>query len=127
MERLGRQCRREVTHGERFPRLAALLQAAQAVFDRDNQSTARVLAIIGAQAAERSWLYLGASLFLAEPARTVIIRRPTRRASYASRSAIGQISYMPMSLMNPWIAWLQQSFVDLAPRRFMRWRSLPKP
>jgi transposase len=51
IERLWRQFRREVTHGELFPSLDALLKAAPAVFDRYNQSTDRVLSIIGAHAA----------------------------------------------------------------------------
>jgi transposase len=50
---LWRQFRREVTHGELFASLDALLKAAPAFFDRDNQSTERVLSIhhIGAHAA----------------------------------------------------------------------------
>jgi putative transposase len=48
---LWRQCRREVTHGELFVSLDALLKAAHAFFDRDHQATERVLSIIGAQAA----------------------------------------------------------------------------
>jgi len=51
MERLWRQFRREVTHGELFPSLVALLQAAQAFFDRHNLCPHRVLSILGAQAA----------------------------------------------------------------------------
>jgi transposase len=51
MEMLWRQCRREVTHGELLASLDALLKAAYAFFDRYNQSTERVLSIIGAQAA----------------------------------------------------------------------------
>ena len=46
-----RQFRREVTHGELFASLEALLKAAHAFFDRYNQSTERVLSIIGAHAA----------------------------------------------------------------------------
>jgi hypothetical protein len=42
LEMLGRQFRREVTHGARVTSLDALMKAAHAVFDRDNQSTARV-------------------------------------------------------------------------------------
>jgi putative transposase len=48
---LWRHFRREVTHRELFPTLAALLQAAQAFFDRYNQCSYRVLSIIGAHAA----------------------------------------------------------------------------
>jgi putative transposase len=51
IEMLWRQFRREVTHDELFPSLAALLQAAQACFDRHNQCPHRVLSIIGALAA----------------------------------------------------------------------------
>jgi hypothetical protein len=51
MEMLWRHFRREVTHGELFVTLAALLQAAQAFFDRYNQGPHRVLSIIGAHAA----------------------------------------------------------------------------
>jgi DDE superfamily endonuclease len=51
MERLWRQCRRDVTHGDLGIRRAALLQAAQDVFDRHHRCPARVLSIIGAQAA----------------------------------------------------------------------------
>jgi hypothetical protein len=42
IEMLWRHFRREVTHGERFASLEALLKAAQACFDRDNQVTERV-------------------------------------------------------------------------------------
>lgn len=42
IERLWRQFRREVTHGELFASLDALWQAAHAFFDRDNQSTEHV-------------------------------------------------------------------------------------
>jgi transposase len=51
IEMLWRQFRREVTHDELFPSLAALLQVAQACFDRHNQCPHRVLSIIGARAA----------------------------------------------------------------------------
>jgi transposase len=51
IEMLWRQFRREVTHGELFASVDALLKAAQACFDRDNQGTERVLSIIGAHAA----------------------------------------------------------------------------
>jgi putative transposase len=51
IEMLWRQFRREVTHCEFFTPLAALLQAAQAFFDRHNRCPARVLSIIGAHAA----------------------------------------------------------------------------
>ena len=37
IEMLWRQFRREVTHGELFPTLAALVQAAHAFFDRYNR------------------------------------------------------------------------------------------
>jgi putative transposase len=50
-EMLWRQFRREVTHGEFFASLDALLKAAHAFFDRDHQATERVLSIIGAHAA----------------------------------------------------------------------------
>jgi transposase len=50
IEMLWRHFRREVTHCELFPSLAALLQAAQAFFDRHNQRPHRVLSIIGAHA-----------------------------------------------------------------------------
>jgi hypothetical protein len=46
-----RQFRREVTHCAWFASLDALLHAAQAFFDRDNQAPARVLSLIGAHAA----------------------------------------------------------------------------
>jgi transposase len=46
-----RHFRREVTHGELFPTLAALLQAAQEFFDRYNLCSYRVRSIIGAHAA----------------------------------------------------------------------------
>lgn len=48
---LWRQFRREVTHGDLFATLAALLQAAQDFFARDNQCLERVLSLIGAHAA----------------------------------------------------------------------------
>jgi transposase len=51
IEMLWRQFRREVTHGELFASLDALLKAAHAFFDRYNQYTERVLSIIGAHAA----------------------------------------------------------------------------
>jgi hypothetical protein len=51
LEMLWRHFRREVTHGELFASIDALLKAAHAFFDRDNQSTERVLSIIGAHAA----------------------------------------------------------------------------
>jgi transposase len=51
IERLWRQFRREVTHGELFVSLDALLKAAHAFFDRYNQCPHRVLSIIGAHAA----------------------------------------------------------------------------
>jgi putative transposase len=51
LERLGRQFRREVTHGELFASLDALIKAAPACFDCDNQCPRRGLSIIGAYAA----------------------------------------------------------------------------
>ena len=51
IEMLWRQFRREVTHGELFASLDALLKAGHAFFDRYNQRTERVLSIIGAHAA----------------------------------------------------------------------------
>jgi len=48
IEMLWRHFRREVTHGELFETLIALVQAAQAFFDRYNQSAHQVLSIIGA-------------------------------------------------------------------------------
>jgi hypothetical protein len=51
LEMRWRQCRREVTHGALFVSLDALLKVAHACFDRYNQRTKRVLAIIGAHAA----------------------------------------------------------------------------
>lgn len=51
IERLWRQFRREVAHGELCASLDALLQAAHAFFDRYNQSTTCVFSIIGADAA----------------------------------------------------------------------------
>jgi hypothetical protein len=46
-----RHFRRDGTHGERFASLDALLKAAHACFDRDNQDTEGALSIIGAHAA----------------------------------------------------------------------------
>jgi transposase len=51
IEMLWRQFRREVTHGELFGSLDALIKAAHAFFDRYNQGPHRVLSIIGAHAA----------------------------------------------------------------------------
>jgi transposase len=51
IEMLWRHFRREVTHGELFVSLDALLKAAHAFFDRYNQSKERVLSISGAHAA----------------------------------------------------------------------------
>ena len=51
IERRWRHFRREVTHGELFASLDALLKAAHAFFDRYNQCSERVLSIIGAHAA----------------------------------------------------------------------------
>jgi transposase len=51
IEILWRQFRREVTHCELFVSLDALLKAAEAFCDRDNQSPHRVLSILGAHAA----------------------------------------------------------------------------
>jgi DDE superfamily endonuclease len=51
IEMLGRQFRREVTHGKLFDSLDALLKVAHAFFDRYNERTERVLSIIGVHAA----------------------------------------------------------------------------
>jgi len=51
IELLWRHFRREVTHGELFASVAALLQAAQDFFDRYNQFPERVRSIIGSHAA----------------------------------------------------------------------------
>jgi putative transposase len=51
IEMLWRQFRREVTHGELFDALEALLKAAHAFFDRYNQGPHHVLSMIGAHAA----------------------------------------------------------------------------
>ena len=51
IEMLWRHFRREVTHGELFASLDALIKAAHAFFERYNQSTERVLSIIGSHAA----------------------------------------------------------------------------
>jgi transposase len=51
IERWWRHVRREVTHGELFDSLDALIKAAHAFFDRYNQGPHRVLSIIGAHAA----------------------------------------------------------------------------
>ena len=51
IEMLWRQFRREVTHGELFVSLDALLKAAHAFFDHYNQGPHRVLSIIGTHAA----------------------------------------------------------------------------
>jgi transposase len=51
IEMLWRQFRREVTHCELFASRDALLKAAHGFFDRYNQSTDRVLSLIGAHAA----------------------------------------------------------------------------
>ena len=51
IEMLWRQFRREVTHGELFTTLAALLQAAQDFFARDNQCRERMRSIIGTHTA----------------------------------------------------------------------------
>lgn len=48
IEMLWRHFRREVTHCELYVSVKALLQAAQAFFDRYNQMPQRVLSIIGA-------------------------------------------------------------------------------
>src|SRR5688500_3606713 len=48
IEMLWRHFRREVTHCELFASLQALLEAAQAFFDRYNKMPHRVLSIIGA-------------------------------------------------------------------------------
>ena len=49
IEMLWRHFRREVTHGERFASVAALLDAARDFFDRYNLTPAKVLSIIGAK------------------------------------------------------------------------------
>jgi hypothetical protein len=51
LEGLWRQFRREVTHGERFVSLDALVKAAHACCDRYNECPHRVLSIIGSHAA----------------------------------------------------------------------------
>ena len=51
IELLWRHFRREVTHGDLFASVAALLQAAQDFFDRYNQFPERVRSIIGSHAA----------------------------------------------------------------------------
>jgi hypothetical protein len=48
---LWRHFHREVTQGELFVSLDALLKAAHAFFDRYNQHSERILSIIGAHAA----------------------------------------------------------------------------
>ena len=48
IEMLWRHFRREVTHGELFESLKALIHAAQHFFDRYNKMPERVLSIIGA-------------------------------------------------------------------------------
>lgn len=47
-EMLWRHFRREVTHGELFPTVQALLAAAQAFFDRYNRTPQQTLSILGA-------------------------------------------------------------------------------
>lgn len=54
IEMLWRHFRREVTHGELFETLDALLQAAQHFFDRYNRYPQKVLSIIGSHASELS-------------------------------------------------------------------------
>jgi putative transposase len=51
MEMLWRHFRREVTHGELFASMKALLEAAQEFFARDNQGPPRIRSIIGSHAA----------------------------------------------------------------------------
>jgi hypothetical protein len=51
IEMRSRQFRREVTHGELLASMDALLNAAHACFDRDNQRKECVLSLIGAHAA----------------------------------------------------------------------------
>jgi len=46
-----RHFRREVTHGELFPTVTALLAATAAFFDRYNRSPQRMLSIIGSHPA----------------------------------------------------------------------------
>jgi putative transposase len=48
IEMLWRHFRREVTHCELFPSVAALLAATKDFFDRDNLTPARTLSVIGA-------------------------------------------------------------------------------
>jgi DDE superfamily endonuclease len=48
IEMLWRHFRREVTHGELFENMDALLKAAQDFFDRHNLIPKQVLSIIGA-------------------------------------------------------------------------------
>jgi putative transposase len=52
IEMLWRHFRREVTHCEQFPTVAALIAAASEFFDRYNRSPHRVRSIIGAHPAE---------------------------------------------------------------------------
>lgn len=51
IEMLWRHFRREVTHGELFESVKALVQASLGFFKRYNQVPERVLSIIGAQPA----------------------------------------------------------------------------
>jgi transposase len=51
IEMLWQHFRREVTHGELFASVKALLQAAQEFFDRYNRCPQRLLSIIGSHAA----------------------------------------------------------------------------
>ena len=52
IEMLWRHFRREVTHCELFETKRALLAAAQACFDRFNQSPEKILSVIGSKAAK---------------------------------------------------------------------------
>jgi putative transposase len=50
IEMLWRHFRREVTHGELFPTVKALLEAAREFFDRYNREPQRILSVIGSHA-----------------------------------------------------------------------------
>lgn len=52
LEMLWRHFRREVTHGELFPTVTALIAAAADFFDRYNRSPQQIRSIIGAHPAE---------------------------------------------------------------------------
>jgi hypothetical protein len=59
LEMRWRQFRREVTPGELFVSLEALIKAAHDFCDRYNHDPHRGLSIIGGHASSLSWLYLG--------------------------------------------------------------------